>query len=255
MRAVCLDDAADNACIDRVQRVLLKAAVRKLEERESLYGKPVLDYGCGTGRWVPFLQRLGCRYSGVDIAREMLEIARRRHPEADLKRVGDAGLPYADRSFDLVWSIAVVHHNPHGAQEKIVAEMGRVLKDDGALLLFEGLGAMHPSSPVYYPRPLPEWLALAGRHGMECSWYRGTSYFILRSFIAHLARGTAGSFDTTAGSGTGRPEARPASWRSLVRRIDAIVDPCLLSLLPQKHHTRAAMLFRKHSAYPAPLHS
>jgi len=210
--------------------------------RDSLREKSVLDYGCGTGRWVAFLQRQGCRYSGVDIAPEMLRIARARHPDVDLARVVEDRVPHADRTFDLVCSIAVVHHNPYDKQEKILAEMVRVLKDDGTLLLLEGLGPMRPVKSVYYPRPLQEWLALAGRCGMECYWYRGATYFLLRAAIARLTqrRPEISEVSIDPEAGTRGPYA--GRWRRLVARMDAIADPYLLRALPNRYHTRAIML-------------
>lgn len=245
VRAVCLDDPADNACIDRVQRILLRAALRQLRGSARQQDKSVLDYGCGTGRWVRFFAHRGWHYSGVDLSVEMLEIARRCHPGSDLRHVRAGVLPYDDGAFDLVCSIAVLHHNSREAQDRILAEMLRVMKDEGELLLLEGLGTEDPASTIYHPRPLQDWLALAGRHGVSCVWHRGASYFILRSLIAHLARrrGSFGSAGRSASpSGSSRLSGR------LVRRIDAVIDPWLLPLLPARFHTRAVMVLRRDPA-------
>src|SRR5215207_2882038 len=65
-------------------------------------GDAVLDVGCGTGMFLRLCADRGADVSGLDASEGLLEIARERLPEADL-RLGDLQtLPYADDSFDLV---------------------------------------------------------------------------------------------------------------------------------------------------------
>ncbi len=235
LRAACLDDADENRCIDRIQHRLLRLAFRQLQRRITLPGKAVLDFGCGSGRWVSFLRSYGLVYSGADIATEMLAITRRQHPDADVRRVCDTALPYPDRSVDVVVAVAVLHHNAFDAQERILAELVRVLRGDGALILLEGVGPQNASDFNYYPRPLAEWRALLERYGLSCTWQRGARYMLLRPLATRVAHWM-------------RP-ALAQSWRALLTRIDAVVDPYLLSLLPQRYHTRTVMLCER-----TPLH-
>jgi SAM-dependent methyltransferase len=65
-------------------------------------GQPVLDVGCGTGVFLRLVRDRGARPFGLDASDALLEIARERVPDADL-RVGEMeALPYEDDSFDLV---------------------------------------------------------------------------------------------------------------------------------------------------------
>jgi ubiquinone/menaquinone biosynthesis C-methylase UbiE len=65
-------------------------------------GQRVLDIGCGTGVFLRLVADRGAQPFGLDASEALLEIARERVPEADL-RVGEMELlPYADDSFDLV---------------------------------------------------------------------------------------------------------------------------------------------------------
>ena len=50
----------------------------------SLDGKNILDFGCGTGQLATYIKKRGIplsSYTGVDIVDEVLEVARRKHPE------------------------------------------------------------------------------------------------------------------------------------------------------------------------------
>jgi len=93
-------------------------------------GERVLDVGCGTGRLAfALLQR--CRVQqllGIDTAAAYVAHAARHNsdPRAAFE-VGDAcALPCADRSFDRVLSLLVLHFVPQPQQA--VAEMKRVAR-------------------------------------------------------------------------------------------------------------------------------
>jgi SAM-dependent methyltransferase len=65
-------------------------------------GSHVLEVGCGSGVFLRMAADRGASVAGLDASPALLEIARSRVPEADL-RVGDLQfLPYADDTFDLV---------------------------------------------------------------------------------------------------------------------------------------------------------
>jgi SAM-dependent methyltransferase len=65
-------------------------------------GQRVLEVGCGSGVFLRLAAERGASVSGLDTSRELIELARARVPEAEL-RVGDLQfLPYEDDRFDLV---------------------------------------------------------------------------------------------------------------------------------------------------------
>src|SRR3954471_15408593 len=72
------------------------------DQLELRAGMRVLDVGCGGGGFCALALERGASVSGIDAAPAMIEIARRRAPDADL-RVGmmDA-LPWEDGTFDAV---------------------------------------------------------------------------------------------------------------------------------------------------------
>ena len=233
-RAVCHEDPAENQCIDRVQRSMVRAALQRISAHPGWKGLRVLDYGCGSGRWAPLFLERECLYSGVDISPAMLDLARAQNPGADFNVVTDNRIPYPTVEFDLVVSIATIHHNPPDQQELILDEIARVLKPAGHLVLFESVGNPDPNNPVEYARLKQDWIRALAERGMGHVWYRGGRYFILCSmadrFLRVLYRGRP--------RGTKR---RP----NAILATDALLDPILGRLLPERYQHRGVFVFHK----------
>jgi SAM-dependent methyltransferase len=62
----------------------------------------LLDVGCGSGEFCMVAAARGAAVSGIDAAEGMIEIARRRLPEADLRVSPMERLPWDDDTFDVV---------------------------------------------------------------------------------------------------------------------------------------------------------
>jgi SAM-dependent methyltransferase len=236
--AACTDDPDRNRGIDRIQRRLLKLAVRYLSRRSSGRGGNLLDFGCGSGRWCDFFRTRGFPYQGVDVSPGMLGIARRLHPAANFENVGEDGrIPFPDRSFDIAFSVAVIHHNPYDRQEQIADELSRVLRPGGHLILFEGVGFRRRDRHAVLPRPRDDWDELFSERGFRLRLWRGTRYGVLRWVIERFAARTGLRLSV---DGDGKP-----FWQRLVDRADAVVDPWLGRLLPPRFQRRALMVFEK----------
>jgi SAM-dependent methyltransferase len=113
----------------------MRAITRALLERprRALGGRPrALDAGCGTGRNVAELAREGPAV-GVDLSPEALAFCRQRGVAA--ARASVLALPFADRSFDLVTSFDVLYHRWIADDRAAVAELVRVLRPGGLLLV------------------------------------------------------------------------------------------------------------------------
>jgi ubiquinone/menaquinone biosynthesis C-methylase UbiE len=101
----------------------------------------MLDLGTGPGH-IPLLvcdAVPGCTVTGIDLSREMLAIAERRrlaspHAGRITYRLADAkALPFADATFDAVFSNTILHHIPD--PRPFLREAARVLRPGGALLI------------------------------------------------------------------------------------------------------------------------
>lgn len=98
----------------------------------------VLEVGVGTGLALP-LYRRDITVVGIDVSTEMLDRAREKVEEKGLKNVEallemDAeNLTFPDQSFDTVIAMYVASVVPH--PERLMAEMKRVCKPDGDILI------------------------------------------------------------------------------------------------------------------------
>ena len=99
-------------------------------------GKDVLEIGCSIATDGLEFARNGARYTGVDLTPKSIELATERFrlfgvPGTFEVTNAEECLPFADSSFDHVYSFGVIHHSP--VPEKIIREIYRVLRPGGTL--------------------------------------------------------------------------------------------------------------------------
>ena len=113
-----------------------RAAYEKLYEliRPVVKARTVLELAAGTGLIAKNIVRATSHIEVTDASEEMIAEAKRNNRSAKLHfSVRDMFcLPYADKSFDVVIVSNALHIVPQ--PEKALAEIRRVLKDDGVLI-------------------------------------------------------------------------------------------------------------------------
>jgi SAM-dependent methyltransferase len=127
-----------------------------------------LDCGCGTGHNLQLLRPAGHAF-GIDITLSGLQYAA-SHGDRQIAQASAASLPFAGTLFDLVTSFDVIYSLPDDLERAAVAEMFRVLKPGGHLLLnVAAMPFLHGSHSVLsgerrrYTRPgLRQLLEAAG---------------------------------------------------------------------------------------------
>jgi ubiquinone/menaquinone biosynthesis C-methylase UbiE len=106
-----------------------------------------LDVGTGAGELALALAPLVASVVGLDLVPEMLAQAASRAPaNVELVEGDAAALPFARDAFDLVCSARTLHHLAR--PELVVAEMNRVLRPGGTLLVVDQLAPVDPLAAI-----------------------------------------------------------------------------------------------------------
>ncbi len=135
---------------------------------EWLDAKPdefILDLGCGDGQLTQRIAAAGVRVAGVDASQNMLAAARSRG--IDTYEGNAESLPFADRSFNAVFSNAVLHWVR--GQDSMMAEVRRVLKPGGRFVAEMGGHGNVAAVRVAF-------MAVLARHGYSYP-EEGVNYF------------------------------------------------------------------------------
>jgi SAM-dependent methyltransferase len=117
----------------RTEEQQLPTYVAALDRLGVGAGDRVLEVGCGSGVFLRAAMDRGAAVTGVDSSERLLDVARRRAPEADV-RLGDLQtLPFGDESFDVVAGFNAFFF----AADMVAAlhEAGRVARPGGAVVI------------------------------------------------------------------------------------------------------------------------
>jgi len=113
---------------------------RQMIERAGIgAGSRVLDVGCGTGTLAVLIKQScpDAAVFGLDADPDVLDIAYGKAARAgvslDLQLGFADNLPYADGSFDRVFSSMMLHHFTMDEKRLVLADISRVLRPDGEL--------------------------------------------------------------------------------------------------------------------------
>lgn len=84
---------------------------RLLEQGGISPNRRVLEVGCGTGNYIVAIQEItGCDAAGIDPSEGMLRVAIERGAPVTFDLGSGESLPFEDTTFDLVFSVDVIHH-------------------------------------------------------------------------------------------------------------------------------------------------
>jgi SAM-dependent methyltransferase len=141
-------------------RAHVEKLLRSLNDAGASFKRDTcLDFGCGVGRLTVPLSGSFNRTIGVDIARSMIDLARRYHAAStQCEFLVNRGLDlrqFPDATFDFVHSCLVLQHIPPDISMRYIAELFRVCKP-GGLVVFQLPSETRPESVISAEHALPD---------------------------------------------------------------------------------------------------
>jgi hypothetical protein len=113
-------------------------------------GKTVLDIASGEGYGTALLANHAAFVTGVDIAEDAVAHARQKYqlPNVEFRLGSCSKIPLPDGTIDLVVSFETIEH--HDEHEQMLAEIKRVLKPDGMVIISSPDKAIYTDKPDYH---------------------------------------------------------------------------------------------------------
>lgn len=147
--------------VDEIEKQLIAAALQKCK------GRKMLELGCGTGHWTRFFVEKEFELTATDISDAMLKHAKQKQLNAAIVKADAENLPFENESFDVVASITMMEFVRD--QNKVLAEIYRVLKPNGYVLL----GGLNSNSEL-------------AKNVANDSVFKNANFFTRKSLVAKL---------------------------------------------------------------------
>jgi len=101
---------------------------------------PICDLGCGPGQVARYLRDQGAAVFGIDLSEGMLAQARRLNPDLEFRQGDMLALPDADAAWGGAAVFYALIHIPRDRVPQALAELYRVLRPGGVLLIAVHVG-------------------------------------------------------------------------------------------------------------------
>ena len=135
-------DQYDKIAARYAQKIAPRLRKENLEQLTS-YLEPhasIIDLGCSAGRDCRYFKDKGFNAIGIDLSKNLLDIARKNNPEIKFIQCDVRQLPFSDNYFQGMWANAVFHHLEKKDMIDALIEWKRVLKENGILYLRTKMG-------------------------------------------------------------------------------------------------------------------
>ena len=109
--------------VDNLERSVLSSILDESDPEGNL------EIACGTGRFLDFA------HTGIDISKNMLRVAREKHPHARLIHTSFDSIPLDDRTYNNIYAFHLLMHLNESDARTLFAEAMRLLKDDGRFII------------------------------------------------------------------------------------------------------------------------
>ena len=111
------------------------------QTRQTVPSAPIADLGCGPGHVSGRLDRHGARVVGIDLSPGMVAAGRKEYPEVEFRQGDFLDLPARDAEFGAAVALYSIIHLQPGELTPAFAEMRRVLRPSGLVLVSFHIGA------------------------------------------------------------------------------------------------------------------
>ena len=131
---------------DRYEKKMILKGLKKAGKEQRVF-----DVGCGTGRLAQFLVKEGfSNVTGMDYAKEAVDVAKKRLPENDIFQADITNLPQVKEKFDTIILCRVLQSLPTPKlKEKALKELMNTLNPGGTIILIEGNAKRLTKHPRY----------------------------------------------------------------------------------------------------------
>ncbi len=105
-------------------------------KKSAFEKKSAFDIGCGTGKYLKYLQSLGFKVAGVDSSPTAIEMTRELvGSEADVKVANMFEVDIPKSEYDLIISISTIHHGMKEDVERLIKQIHEKLADNGRIFI------------------------------------------------------------------------------------------------------------------------
>jgi len=106
--------------------------------------KKIMDFGCGTGRNLPYLQAFfpKAQLFAFDISKKSLDTAVRNN--MNITAIREEEIDSHENAFDAIFISGVFHHVEPESRDGVIQRIRRLLSDNGRIFVFEH----NPYNPV-----------------------------------------------------------------------------------------------------------
>ena len=109
--------------------------IEKYEDIISSCSGNLLDLGCGVGQYSLYFAEKGFNVTSADISARALDYLAEKAPQIKTVKLDMTELlPFSDKSFDVVFANLSIHFFSKTDTENLIAEIKRILKDDGVFI-------------------------------------------------------------------------------------------------------------------------
>ena len=137
VRIAGTDDALLFASLGLSDSLILGRAFREYFSRDYADCEAILDWGCGCARVARFVAEFAPeKLTGIDIDPDNIQWCKQNIAQAEFESIGlHPPTRFDDESFDLVYGISVFTHLSEADQDRWLAELQRITKPGGAVLM------------------------------------------------------------------------------------------------------------------------